>query len=105
VTDATGVVAEPSCRTRDESGAEITVSGGGIIRRNADGSREELLSRSGVGYACLAPDDSTIVHNIEIGDGRGPATAARPLAGLLVAGSGAWLEIEGNFAGWLEVDQ
>jgi hypothetical protein len=102
-TDATGMAAEPSCRTRYQSGAEITVSGGGIGRRNADGGREGLLSRTGIGYACLAPDDSTIVHNIEIGEGRGPATAARPIAGLLVAGSGDWLEIQGNFAGWLEV--
>ena len=95
---------ESGCRTRDASGAEITTSGGGIVRRNADGTGEELLSSSGVEYACLAPDDSTIVHEIEIGEGRGPATAARPIAGLLAPGSGAWLEIEGNFAGWLEVE-
>ena len=102
-TNATDVTAEPSCRTGYQSGAAITVSGAGITRRNADGSLEDLLSRSGVGYACLAPDDSTIVHNIEIGEGRGPATAARPIGGLLVAESGDWLEIDGNFAGWLEV--
>ena len=78
-----GEVAEPSCRTRCESGAEIRVSDGGIERRNADGTREQLRTIRGVGYACLAPDDRIVIE--------GPAP-------------GYLRDIEGSFAGWLEVE-
>ncbi len=94
----TTAIGESSCRTRYRSGAEITGSASGIVRTHPGGSREVLLARRGIGFACLAPDDSTIVHNIEIGSGA--ATASRPIAGLLGPRGGAWFEIEGSFAGW-----
>lgn len=101
VTDEPEAVAEPSCRTRDRSGAEISVIEGRITRRGPDGRREELPSPGGVGFACLAPDDSMIVHDVEIGSGL--STASQPISGLIDPGSGARFEVEGSFAGWLEV--
>ncbi len=89
--------AEPSCRTRDRSGADIAVFDGGVVRRDPDGSREELVSPSGVEFACLAPDDSMVVHS----SGMPPSS---PVAGLISLESGARFAIEGNFAGWLAVD-
>jgi hypothetical protein len=103
VVDETSAVPERSCRTRDESGREIKVGAGSIERSLPDGGRDVLISVSGAGFACLAPDDSAIVFNREIGEGRGPASAARPLAGLIVTESDMTFEIEGSFAGWLEV--
>ncbi len=105
VTDGTAAVAESGCDGRYQSGAEVEVSNGQVVLRNPDRTQEALPSPSGVGFACLAPDESAIVFNIEIGDGSGSASASSPLAGLVVPGSDAFVEIEGSFAGWLGEDQ
>jgi hypothetical protein len=52
------IVAESSCRTRYGSGARIAVSRAGIVRSDPDGSSETLVVGRGIGFACLAPDDS-----------------------------------------------
>jgi hypothetical protein len=44
-----------------------------------------------------------IVDDIDIGASQGYATAAHPKGGLIAPGSGTRIEIEGSFAGWLEV--
>lgn len=100
---ATDAVRQPSCRTRDDSGAEILVSAGRVIRRHPDGARHELFApptgegdRAG-GFACLAPDGSMVVHGIS------PSTPSKPSAGLIASGNGAWLKVDGSLAGWLEV--
>lgn len=93
--------AETACRTEYQSGATITVSPDGVGRRDADGSLAQLRSTSRVGYACISPDESLIVHNVGIGVGDGPATASRPLA-VLLGPDGEAFEIEGSFAGWLD---
>ena len=88
------------CETRFESGTEITLSTGLVELRDSDGNRDVLLPPArNVGYACLAPDESTIVHNI-VDDS---ISASRRKEGIFALGSGAWFEIEGSFAGWLEV--
>ena len=53
-------------------------------------------------YACRAPDDSMLVVNQEIG-GVG-VTAAAPMAHLTAQGSDTGFDIEGSFAGWLQVE-
>ena len=88
---------EPNCRTRDRSGSEITVFDGGVVQRDADGSRKELVPPSGVAFACLAPDDSMVVHSSGL-----PPSA--PVAGVIDLESGANTAIEGSFAGWLAVE-
>ena len=96
-------VAEASCRTRYQTGAEISVSSGRIVRRNPDGTSDELPTPGGVLMPCLAPDDSAIAHIQERPSGiTAEGTTSRP-AGLIATGSGAWFEIEGSFAGWMEV--
>ena len=89
--------AEPNCRTRDRSGSEISVFDGGVVQRDPDGSRKELVPPSGVAFACLAPDDSMIVHS----SGQPPSA---PVARLIDVESGATTAIEGSFAGWLAVE-
>jgi hypothetical protein len=86
--------AEPNCRTHERSGSEITVFDGGVVRRDPDGSRQELVSPSGVAFACLAPDDSMVVHS----SGLPPAA---PVGGLISLKSGKTFETKGSFAGWL----
>jgi hypothetical protein len=89
--------AEPNCRTRDRSGSQISVFDGGVVRRDPDGGREQLVPSSGVAFACFAPDDSMIVH----GSGLPPSA---PVAGLIAPESGQTFETTGNFAGWLAVE-
>ncbi len=98
VVDETAAVPEASCRTRDGSGRELKVETGSIEWSLPDGRRDVLTPVSGAGFACLAPDDSAIVFNRE-----GPASAARPLAGMIVVEGAMPFDIEGSFAGWLEV--
>jgi len=65
---------------------------------DANGAVETRTCRMPVGQAgCRAPDDSMIVEF------RSGTPASRPSAALLEPESGARFEIEGNFAGWLEV--
>ena len=93
VGDATGV---PSCRSRDRTGAEIvSTDEGRVVLRSAAGSRQDLLAAGVGGYACLAPDDTTLVVQ-ELGN------ATRLKARLVVPGTGDSFDIDGNFAGWLE---
>ena len=105
VTEEVPEGAEDSCRTSYRSGAEFTVTANALVRRNGDGSRDELLQLDDIGFACLAPDDSSIVYTIGPGSGRGTVNAAQPKGGLIASGSGASFEVEGNFAGWLEVSE
>jgi hypothetical protein len=85
---------EPDCRTRTASGAEISISDGGVVRRQPDGTRQVLATPGGVGFACLAPDDSMIVHGVDIvGD----------FSGLIDPEGRTSTLIQGNFAGFLEV--
>jgi hypothetical protein len=101
--DGTVADAVRSCRTRNESGAEVSTLAGRVVLRSADYRSEEVLAPGGVGFACFAPDDSAIVLGTEIGSGT--TTAAHPIARLIASGSGARYEIEGSFAGWMEVDR
>ncbi|HVQ22472.1 MAG TPA: hypothetical protein VMT36_04310, partial [Candidatus Saccharimonadia bacterium] len=89
--------AEPNCRTKERSGSEISVFDGGVRQRDPDGSRKELVPPSGVAFACLAPDDSMIVHS----SGLPPAS---PHAAVIDLVNGTSSAIEGNFAGWLAVE-
>jgi hypothetical protein len=98
-----GALAESSCRTRYRSGLVIAVSDGRAVRHNADGSGEEVLAASGIGFGCLAPDDSTIVLSPALGETE--FTRSNPVAKLIALGSGTQFDIEGTFAGWLEVDR
>lgn len=66
---------------------------GGLVQRNPDGSVENLPSPDRVLFACLAPDGTSIVFTTDIGGG-----------GLIAPGRGDWIEIDGSFAGWMEVD-
>jgi hypothetical protein len=88
---------EPGCRTTDRTGADITIFDGGVVKRDADGRREELVPPSGVEFACLAPDDSMLVHS----SGLSPSS---PVAGLIALDSDTRYVVEGSFAGWLAVD-
>ena len=94
--------AKPACRTRYDSGGELVISEGGVDRVSDDG-RQQVAAAGNVTFACLAPDEDMVVFTIGIGDGNGAATASTPLAGLIVPGSGDWIEVEGSFAGWIEV--
>lgn len=89
--------AEPNCRTRDRSGSEISVFDGGVVRRDPDGSRDELVPPGRTAFACLAPDDSMIVHS----SGQPPAA---PIAGVIDLENGTRTAIEGSFAGWLAIE-
>ena len=98
VTEATAATPVPSCRTRDGSRADISIDEDGrLIRRTADGIEEGL--GQAVGFACLAPDDSMIVHGIDA------SSASGPVARLLARGNDVPFDVAGKFAGWLEVDQ
>ena len=89
--------AEPNCRTRDRSGSEISVFDGGVVRRDPDGSRKEIVPPAGVAFACLAPDDSMIVHS----SGLPPSD---PVAGVIDLANRTKSAVEGSFAGWLAVE-
>jgi hypothetical protein len=56
--------------------------------------------------AGLAPDDSLVVvrltPSIDVSEGE-PFIEPAPTFGLLVPGAGSWIEVDGSFAGWLEV--
>ena len=53
----------------------------------------------GAVYACLAPDDSAIVTQ-----GIGTSGPIHRRAQLIVPGTGTSFDIDGNFAGWMEVN-
>ncbi len=67
------------------------------MRRDPDGSRDELVPPGGIAFACLAPDDSMIVHS----SGQPPAA---PVAGVIDLENGTRTAIEGSFAGWLAIE-
>jgi hypothetical protein len=94
--------AQPSCRTRDRAGTELSIRDTGLTQVFLDGHQQVLSSSPAGSYACFAPDDSAIVFRIGIGEGS-PATASKPLAELIVPSAGRVVPIQGNFAGWLEV--
>jgi hypothetical protein len=100
VVETRAAPAENSCRTRSASGEDITVTGE-TVPRSSDTRVAEV--DSGVGFACLAPDDSTIVRNFEFGDGG--ASPSDPKAELILRATGARVPVDGSFAGWLEVDR
>jgi hypothetical protein len=85
--------AEASCRTRDQTGADVTLFDGGVVRRDAQGTSEEVVPSSGIAFACLAPNDSMIAY----GSGQPPSS---PVSGV-IGKSGKTFPTEGNFAGWL----
>jgi hypothetical protein len=68
---------------------------------DAPGALAESSCRtpSGLGNACLAPDHSMIA------DISGATNASRPVSRVTVTESGASFQIDGSFAGWLEVDR
>ncbi len=99
------VEVEHACRTVDGSGAELATDRGSVDRLHPDGRTEVLAVVSDVTYACLAPDEQSVVFDIGIGDGTGDVTASSRAAGMIVPGSGDWMTISGSFAGWMEVDR
>jgi hypothetical protein len=96
VIDQPDAGAIPSCITKYRSGAEITLSGGRLARRNADGWVEEG------GYSCLAPDESMVVRSLPAFD-ENPYTAGWGANTRIVLGDGASVDVEGSFAGFMEV--
>jgi hypothetical protein len=95
VIDQPDAGAVPSCITKYRSGAEITLSDGRSLPRNANASGEG-------GYACLAPDESMIVHSLAAFD-ENPYTAGLGANTRIVLGDGASIDVQGSFAGFLEV--
>jgi hypothetical protein len=93
--DYSGPVAEGGCRTRFESGAEIAIDAqGGLAKRNPDGTSDHFVP-TGAAFACLAPDESMIAH--------GTDSYLGPDSGFIDPETGADFDVEGSFAGWLEV--
>lgn len=79
-TESATVIREDSCKRQFESGAAISLP-------------------SAAGFpplACLAPDDSMIVFNKADG-------YFQSSSGVLTPGDETWVEIEGSFAGWMDV--
>jgi hypothetical protein len=103
VVDGTAAGVTSSCRTHDQSGAPIAIDTERVLAPLVDHGPEPAVSAVGVGFACLAPDDSTIALSVDFGTGT--STVAEQRVGLIAPGSGAWSEIQGTFAGWLEVDR
>jgi hypothetical protein len=99
------VEAEHACRTGYASGARLEAGRGSVNRQAPDGRAEVLAVVSEVTYACLAPDEQSVVFDIGIGDGTGDVTASSRAAGLIVPGNGDWMTVSGSFAGWMEVDR
>jgi hypothetical protein len=71
---------------------------GTVVDAPAALSESSCRTPSGFAFACLAPDDSMIADII------GGTDASQPVARVTAQGSGASFEIEGSFAGWLEVN-
>jgi len=93
----------PACGGRDRSGAELVAMWDEVARGDVDGTSQPLAAAEDVTFACLAPDDRTLVFNTATGDGSGLVTAWRTLVGSIGPGGGDWTEVEGTFAGWMEV--
>lgn len=103
LTDLAGAVADSACSTRYRSGAEISIRSGRVELRNPDGSLDELSSPGPAQFACIAPDESAIVVSVDV-SGFSTSPASNPMAALIPA-SGGSVEVEGSFAGWLDVDR
>jgi hypothetical protein len=72
---------------------------GSVVDAPAAMAMSSCSTPSGFAFACLAPDDSMIA------DIAGGTNASRRVARVIAQSSGASFEIEGSFAGWLEVDR
>jgi hypothetical protein len=98
-----GEESDPACRTRSASGEAVSVTAAGVVQAGPGGERRTLADAANVTYACLSPDDRSAAFDIGIGDGSGDVTASSPVTGLIAPGTDGWIEIEGSFAGWMEV--
>jgi hypothetical protein len=72
---------------------------GTVVDAPAALAETSCRSSNGFEFACLAPDDSMVA------DISGESNASERVARVIAQGSGVSFEIEGSFAGWLEVDQ
>lgn len=94
LTDEAVASADSTCSTRSTSGIELTLREGRVTQRHPNGDTDELPAPDNVVFACLAPDDSMVV----LGTDGYPR-----LTRLIVPGKDDHYNIEGKFAGWLDV--